>query len=40
MTVWIKENGSEIELNDHNATIAEAERLGWKRKKGKAKKEG
>ena len=39
MKVWIKQDGTEIELNDLPATTVEAKRLGWKLKKGKAKKE-
>lgn len=29
MTIWIKQNESEIELNDEPATIAKARELGW-----------
>lgn len=29
MSKWIKPSGVEIELNDEDATIAEATRLGW-----------
>ena len=30
---WKKPNGSEIEINDEKATIAEAKSLGWKQVK-------
>ena len=39
MTAWVKENGTEIELNDEEATVKFAESKGWKRKSKKAKKE-
>ena len=32
MTVWIKGDKSEIELNDEPATIEEAKRLNWFKK--------
>lgn len=32
MTVWVKESGQEIELNDEKETVEKAEELGWKRK--------
>lgn len=32
MTIWVKPNGSEIELNDEPATASKAEELGWKKK--------
>lgn len=35
MDIWVKENGSEIELNDEPATIAYAKSLGWSKKKGR-----
>ena len=35
LTTWIKEDGTEIKLNDEVATIKKAEDLGWKRKKGR-----
>ena len=39
MTVWIKDNGKEITLNDEKATIEAAESMGWKRKAKKTKKQ-
>ena len=39
-TVWIKDNGQEIELNSLPATEDKAESLGWKKKtEKKVKKE-
>lgn len=31
MALWVKENGTELELNEEKATIEHAESLGWKR---------
>lgn len=36
-SVWIRGDGSEISLNNFKATIAEAKRLKWKRKKDQKK---
>lgn len=36
MAIYIKENGTEIEVNDTSASFAES--LGWKLKKAPAKK--
>jgi hypothetical protein len=30
MTLWIKDNGQEIELNDEDATLEKAVGLGWR----------
>ena len=35
LTTWVKENGTEIKLNDADATVAKARELGWKKKAGK-----
>lgn len=32
MTVWVKENGTELHLNDNKETIKQALSYGWKRK--------
>lgn len=32
VTIWIKKNGTEIGLNNEEATVAYAENAGWKRK--------
>lgn len=33
LTVWEKEDGTKIKLNDLPATVAKAESLGWKKSK-------
>lgn len=38
MTIWIKENGSQIEINDEKATVEKAKSLGWKKKSGRKPK--
>jgi len=38
MTIWIKLNGTELELNDQKGNIEAARKLGWKPKT-EAKKE-
>lgn len=35
LTTWVKEDKTEIKLNDNPATVAKAESLGWKRKAGR-----
>lgn len=37
LTTWVKDNGQEIEVNDHPANVAQAEKLGWKKKGEKSK---
>jgi len=32
MATWVKENGTEIELNEKKPTIEQARILGWKKK--------
>jgi len=39
MSIWVKPNGNEIEINDEDATIKYAESLSWT-KKGEPKKRG
>ncbi len=38
MTIWVKPNGTELELNDQKANIEAAKKLGWKPKKEEVKK--
>jgi len=43
MTIWIKPNGKEININDTEATIEYAKSLGWEKKtqaKSSTKKKG
>jgi len=38
MNTWVKQNGTELELNDQPATIEHAKRLKWKLKSEKKAK--
>ncbi len=38
MSIWIKPNGTEIEINDLEATVEYAKSLDWKPKKAKKPK--
>lgn len=33
MTIWVKPNGKDININDNKETVEYAESLGWKKKK-------
>ena len=39
LVTWIKDNGDEIKLNTHPANVAHAEKMGWKKKGAKVKKD-
>lgn len=38
MTIWVRPDGSEIELNDREETVEKARELGWKKKAGRKPK--
>lgn len=38
MTIWIKPNGKEININDDEATTTYAKSLNWKKKPGRKSK--
>ena len=37
LETWVKDNGDEVKINLHPATVAMAKKLGWKKKGTKAK---
>ena len=37
LETWVKDNGDEIKINTHPATVAQAVKLGWKKKGAKTK---
>ena len=39
LVTWIKDNGDEIKLNTHPANVAHAEKMGWKKKGARVKKD-
>ena len=39
LTTWVKDNGQEIEVNDHPANVAHAREMGWMTKAEKAKQD-
>ena len=37
LVTWVKDNGDEIKINKDPANVAQAEKLGWKKKGAKSK---